>query len=116
MMISERIFRILEEKKISQKTFSRQTGIAQSTISDWKRKKTNPAADKILIICEALEVTPDELLNETDCRGSRQIEYIRVDKGTEEYILLERYHSLRQSDKGRIWGYLEALQERNNSK
>lgn len=27
-------------------------------ISDWKRKSTNPAADKILIICEALDISP----------------------------------------------------------
>lgn len=112
MIISEHIFKILEEKKITQKVFSERTGIAQSTISDWKRKKTNPAADKILIICEVLGITPDELLSETECRGSRQTEYIRIEKGTEEYILLDSYHSLKQSDKGRIWGYLEALQEK----
>ena len=39
MIISERIFQVLKEKRISQKYFSEQTGIAQSTISDWKRKK-----------------------------------------------------------------------------
>ena len=54
MMISERIFRILKEKRISQKYFSEQTGIAQSTISDWKRKKTNPTSDKVLAICDVL--------------------------------------------------------------
>ena len=42
MIISERIFQILEKKNISQKHFSQETGISQSTISDWKRKKTNP--------------------------------------------------------------------------
>lgn len=36
MIISERIFHVLEEKNISQKDFSVKTGIAQSTISDWK--------------------------------------------------------------------------------
>ena len=43
MIISERVFKLLKEKNISQKEFSEATGIAQSTISDWKRKKTNPA-------------------------------------------------------------------------
>ena len=47
-----------------QKEFSEWTGISQSTISDWKRKKTNPSADKILKICEVLGVTPYELLSE----------------------------------------------------
>ena len=45
--------------------FSKATGIAQSTISDWKRKKTNPSADKIMIICNVLKVTPYELLQDT---------------------------------------------------
>jgi transcriptional regulator with XRE-family HTH domain len=65
MIISERIFKIMGEKKITQLALSEKTGIGQSTISDWKTKKTNPSADKIMIICAALEVTPEELLQDT---------------------------------------------------
>ena len=54
MTIGERIFNIMEDRDMTQLEFSRLTGIAQSTISDWKRKRTNPASDKILIICEVL--------------------------------------------------------------
>lgn len=43
MLISERIFMIMEEKGISQLDLSENTGIAQSTISDWKRKKDKSA-------------------------------------------------------------------------
>lgn len=111
MIISERIFRLLKEQKISQKAFSERTGIAQSTISDWKRKKTNPASDKILVICEALGVTPDELLSGAKCMGDRQVHYIRIGKGTDEYALIEQYRSLTASDRGRIMGYLQAMQE-----
>ena len=46
MIISERIFKIMEDKGMNQLQFSNATGIAQSTVSDWKRKKTNPTADK----------------------------------------------------------------------
>lgn len=53
MTISERIFDILDKKGMSQKEFSLATGIPQSTISDWRKKNTNPASDKILIICDA---------------------------------------------------------------
>ena len=59
-------FQLLDEKGMSQKAFSERTGIAQSSISDWKRKKTNPVAEKIMIICEQLDVTPYELLSGTD--------------------------------------------------
>ena len=70
MIISEKIFYLLDQKGITQKDFAVQTGISQSTISDWKRKKTNPSADKILKICEILHVTPYELLSEREDRKS----------------------------------------------
>ena len=114
MIISERIFQLLKEKEISQKTFSERTGIAQSTISDWKRKKTNPAADKILIICEVLDITPDELLSGAECMGDRQMGYVRIGRETEEYVLVEQYRSLNISDRGRLMGYLQAMRDKKN--
>ena len=39
MIISERIFYIMEQKNMSQLELSRRTGIATSNISDWKKKK-----------------------------------------------------------------------------
>lgn len=65
MTISERILLIMDQKNISQKELAKGTGIAQSVISDWKTKKTNPAADKIMKICKFLNVTPEELLQDT---------------------------------------------------
>ena len=64
MIISEKIYLLMEQRGISQKEFANRTGISQSTISDWKRKKTNPAADKIMKICEVLHVSPYELLSD----------------------------------------------------
>ena len=58
MLISERIYQYMEEKGISQKEFADRTGISQSTVSDWKRKGTNPSADKIMNICEVLDISP----------------------------------------------------------
>ena len=62
MIISERIFKILKDKNMSQNEFAKKVGLAGSTISDWKTKKTNPSADKIMDICWVLEVTPEQLL------------------------------------------------------
>ena len=45
MIISERIFYIMEQKNMTQLELSRRTGIATSNISDWKKKKTNPKAE-----------------------------------------------------------------------
>ncbi len=41
---------------------SRMTGISRHTIFDWQRRGTNPGADKIMIICEVLQIPPEELL------------------------------------------------------
>ena len=97
MIISEKIFELLDKKNISRKQFSEETGIAQSTISDWKRKKTNPAADKIMAICDALQVTPVQLLAddrdglEADgAAAEAETDYLMVRRGSEEYMLIEK--------------------------
>lgn len=66
MKISEKIYELMEQKKISQLEFCKRTNISQSTVSDWKTKKTNPAANKIMIICEVLECTPYDILRGND--------------------------------------------------
>ena len=115
MTISEKIFRILDEKRITQKEFSEKTGIPQSTISDWRKKNTNPASDKILIICEVLDVSPYELLSavqEEGCRSNKMKMRVITD-GSEEGIMLELYDSLDQRSKSRLLGYIEALKNMN---
>ena len=111
MTVSEHIFKILDERKITQKEFSRRTGIPQSTISDWRKKKTNPASDKILIICETLNVTPYDLLSAVKEEGTRSkgVKCRMVAEGSEAGILLERYEQLDQDGRSRLMGYLEAL-------
>ena len=108
MVISERLFYILEEKGITQKEFSEKTGISQSTISDWKRKKTNPSADKILKICETLNVTPYELLSERSNMVVDKVDYL-IALNDQEAVLLEEFRSLDNRKKDRLMGYLDAL-------
>ena len=113
MTISERIFELLEERGMSQKEFSEKTGIAQSSISDWKRKKTNPVSEKILIICEVLNVKPYELLGGTDGTGSRSnpSDIIIVKKDSDEGQMLMEFQEMRERQKGRLLGYMKAIQE-----
>lgn len=47
---------------MSQIELSRRTGIATSTISDLRKKKINPQADKLVSICKALDMSLAELL------------------------------------------------------
>lgn len=112
MIISERIFMFLEEKRMSQKEFSEKTGISQSTISDWKRKKTNPASDKIMPICDVLKVSPYELLSGAENENYSEINYVVVDKESSEYAFLEIFRNAAPKDKQRIMGYMETLLEK----
>ena len=109
--ISDRIFELLKEKGMSQKEFSARTGIAESSISDWKKKRTNPVSDKILIICEALEVTPYDLLSGAEHTGNRSrtnYTYV-ISKGTDIGVLVESYQQLSTEQQKRLMGYLDAI-------
>ena len=110
MIISERIFKIMEEKGIRQTDFSAQTGISQSTISDWKRKKTNPSSDKIMVICETLGVSPYELLQDNNRDNiNEMIDYKVVSEGTDSYDLLVEFEQMDKSMRNRLIGYMDAL-------
>lgn len=111
LLISERIFALIDEKGMTQKEFSKQTDISQSTISDWKRKKTNPSADKILKICEVLQITPYELLAERDIALCKETDYM-VALNEQEAEVLEGFRNLTDRKKERLMGYLNALQEK----
>ena len=112
MTISEKIFCILSEKELSQKEFSEKTGISQSTISDWKRKGTNPAADKIMAICDALNISVYQLLDGNRNNDENELDYVILSKESEEYLFLEKFQDLDKNAKQRLKGYMEALKSK----
>ncbi len=111
MTISERIFERLEHLSITQKEFAERAGIQQSTISEWKKNKTNPSSDKILAICRALDVTPEWLLSGVDPAAGRvknQAYYV-VDPDSDTGTLLTEFNRLSRSQRDRILGYVDAM-------
>lgn len=114
MLISERIYKYLSERGMSQIEFAKRTGISQSTISDWRRKGTNPSADKIMIICEVLDISPSELLSGVESKlqkKSDETDYLILDKSSQEYHLIESYRELDADARKRLEGYLTALKD-----
>lgn len=114
MTISERIFKIMNERHISQSSFAKVTGISASTISDWKNKKTNPTAEKIMSICGALGITPEQLLTG---KGIDEDYEERLDE-KEDFVItsadmrvLEGYHGLKEAQRRRLLKYMEALKQ-----
>jgi transcriptional regulator with XRE-family HTH domain len=49
MLIRDRIFEKLAEMNMTQKEFSKRTGIPETTVSDWRKKRTNPTSEKIMM-------------------------------------------------------------------
>lgn len=79
----------LYDLSMSQSELSRRTGISTSTINDWKKKKINPQADKLVVISRALDMSLADLLGEDGDENSS------VDYSADEKYLIECY---RRSD------------------
>ena len=112
MTIGEKVLELIHERGMTQKAFSEQTGIPQSTISSWKGKKQNPGMDKLQVICDALKVDPYYLISGTKMNETVNTDNIVVYRDNpEEYELLFEFRKLSQNNRKRLMGYAKALQE-----
>ena len=106
MNIYEKIFDRLEELHMSQIELSRRTGIATSTISDWRKKKINPQADKLVVICKALDMSLVDLLCDEEDKKNK---VLIVDYATGEKILIEKLLASSDDVKRRVLNYYECI-------
>lgn len=61
--IGIRIRKFREAQKISQKELAQRIGVSNSRISNWEQGLNRPDADILAKLCQALNVSPSELLN-----------------------------------------------------
>lgn len=113
MIISERIFYLLKDKKMTQMEFAKRVGIANSTVSEWKKRRATPSTDKIMDICGVLEITPEQLLTG---RGIDDMNDIGI--ASQENLItpmdrkiIEDYHGMKEEQKKRLLAYMEALKK-----
>ena len=98
--IYKKIFTRLDELHMSQIELSKKTGIATSTISDWRKKKINPQADKLVAICKALDMSLINLLCDEDYREQQTVS---TEFSIDENYMLEMFQ-LSQMLKGKaLW-------------
>ncbi len=109
MTISERLFSIMQKKDISMPELSRRTGISRHTIFDWHRRNTNPGSDKIMVLCEALEIMPEELLLGQAANEPAE-EQRDISLGDFELQILEICRGFSDSKKRRLMAYMSMLQ------
>ena len=111
MTVRDRIFDKLEEMGMTQKEFSERTGIPQTTVSDWRKKHTNPTAEKIMVICKVLNVTPEWLLSGVQQEETRSnpMTWYAIDADSDGGRIITAFNSLEKSQQQRLLGYAEAL-------
>ena len=99
------IFARLEELHMSQIELSRRTGIATSTISDWRKKKINPQADKLVSICKALDMSLVDLLCDEEVKST-----IGSDFMVDGQHIIEIFSESDPQTKRRLLRYFELLE------
>ena len=106
MKIYEKIFARLNELHMSQTELSKRTGIAISTISDWRKKQINPQADKLVVICKALDMSLADLLcDEENTERTTPTDYLIDDN-----YIMELFRQSDAKNKRRILRYFELLE------
>lgn len=113
MIISERILKVLKDRNMTQADFAKQVGIAPSAISEWKKRKTNPAAEKIMDICNVLQITPEQLLTGRGIEDEKTIVAESPESRFTPYDiqLIKDYHGLKEEQKKRLIAFMEALKK-----
>lgn len=91
---------------MSQTELSRRTGIATSTISDWRKKQINPQADKLVAICKALEMSLVDLL----CDEEEDAQQVAVDYLFDDKYVLELAEASKFSDRKNLSIYFKLLE------
>lgn len=105
MNIYEKIFQRLSKLNMSQIELSRRTGIPTSTISDWRKKKMNPQADKLAVICKALDMSLVDLLCDEEA-----VQTVQSDFMFDEKHIMEIFRTLDFETKRRLLGYFELVE------
>lgn len=102
-----------ENINMTQAEFAKQVGIATSTISEWKKRKTNPTADKIMDICNVLQITPEQLLTGKGIEDEENITVTSRESCFTPYDiqLVQDYHGLKEEQQKRLMAYMEALKK-----
>ena len=92
MSINEKLFFLLEEKKLKQSDLAKYLGVSQAVITTWKNRKTDPPASKLINICKFLEISVYELLGE-EPNNQLELIYSKLDPKDKEIVdnIFSRY-------------------------
>ena len=127
-MAYERIFELIEEKGLTAYRVSKDTGISQASLADWRKGRSNPKIDKLQKLSEYFGVSIGYLTGDADERTdtqapSKQQGYY-VDKETAEFaeylrtrpnarLLFSAAKDISKEDMEKAVEYIEFLKSKN---
>lgn len=108
--------RLLDEKGLKNADVARATGISDMTLSDWKRGKTRPKADKIAKIASFLGVTVDYLVRGEEANAiadaaNKDYAMSHMPDKIKEYAL--KLSKLDQEKQNQIMSLIDMLDNKN---
>ena len=65
-MFKDLFTQILQERNISAYKLSKDTGLSEALISNWKSGRQLPKYDSIKVLCDYFDISADYLLERTD--------------------------------------------------
>ena len=108
MTITQRMFSILAEKKLSQKELGMYIGANEKTVSAWKKNNSLPPADKLSDISDFLCISLDYLV-----RGEEKSSPSVLTEN--EQRMLEIFSGLTPTQQGELIGRASAMSEHNDA-
>lgn len=127
-MAYERIFELIEENGLTAYRVSKDTGISQASLADWRKGRSNPKIDKLQKLSEYFGVSIGYLTGEADERIDTQAplkhQGYYVDKETAEFaeylrtrpnarILFSAAKDISKEDMEKAVEYIEFLKSKN---
>ena len=97
----DRIFKLLDAKKIEQKAFAAQVGVSEGTVSNWRRGVSSSYTHYLVEIAQVLGTTTADLLGE-----KQQSSPSKTDR------LLEVFGDLTEDEKQDVARYVDLVKAR----
>ena len=111
MLDITRLFSFMSENHVTQSNLSKATGISTGNISDWKKGKSFPSAEKLVLIAEYLDCSTDFLLGLSD-QPQRQDRTL----STNEATIFKLFRLLNDTQQGILIGRAELMVEENDNR
>lgn len=127
-MAYDRIFEIMKEKELTAYRVSKDTGISQASLADWRKGRSKPKIDKLQKLSEYFGVSVQYLTGESDqIDDTQQMQAPNgyyVDKETAEYaemlrtrpgarLLFSAAKDISKEDLQKAVEYIEFLKSKN---